>query len=179
MRANRIKDIVGRHMTDVRDLLDKLHGLSAELKWEMGDTRFKYNGDVYGGTPEGEGKMIWKDGSNYSGGWHEGMMNGKGTYEKHVDGYLAWTFEGDFANNCPLRGFLKQGDGTARKPIRGEENVTIFDWEPNVDPEEKRKGRELSSEEAERLRQKIEEETKARQDAWKNEQIGKGRHKGP
>ena len=47
------------------------------------------------------------------------------------------------------------------KPILGEEDV--------------REGRELSSNDAERIRQQIEKETKARQDAWKNEQIGKGR----
>ena len=67
MSANRIKDIVGRNMTDVRDLLDKLHGLSVELRWDKADTRFKYRGDVNEGTPEGEGTMTWRDGSNYRG----------------------------------------------------------------------------------------------------------------
>ena len=145
--------IVGIHIKDVRDLLDKLHGLSAELRWEKGDTRFKYRGDVKGSTPEGEGTMTWRDGSNYRGEWREGMMNGKGTYEKHIDGFLAWTFEGDFQNNCPLQGLLQQGNDTARE-IHGDEDVTIFEWEPNVGSGKKMNGGELEPDDASNLQHK-------------------------
>ena len=100
------------------------------------------------------------------------MMNGKGTYEKHVAGFLAWTFEGDFENNCPLQGLLQQGNDTARE-IHGDEDVTIFEWEPNVGSGKKMNGGELEPDDASALQDKMEKSAEEKHKEWVNGQLGK------
>ena len=118
--------------------------------------------------------MQYTTGDKYEGHWKDGKMNGRGEFSKYYgkktdvqmkgDGLgpvqeWAWSFYGDFKDNCPIHGQLTDGKNEAnRSDITVGRSVNIFDWNPleRTEITQRIQGRQLSIEDAANLTEDIE-----------------------
>merc|ERR1719420_1817816 len=74
--------------------------------------RKKYTGDWVNGTRSGHGTTVWKNGTDYSGGYYKGWEEGLGTVRE--DGRIV--FEGEFTSGARHgKGVVIRRDGTRLK----------------------------------------------------------------
>jgi hypothetical protein len=70
------------------------------------DPRLDYTGLTKNGTPNGNGTMTWKNGSNYTGQWIDGMKSGFGLINYFGDPFNGESYQGYWKND------MKNGFGT-------------------------------------------------------------------
>ncbi len=93
-----------------------------------------YTGQLLDGKKHGNGFMFYKNCDTYDGKWENDKMNGIGNFKKNVrsETDYDWEFEGQFINNCPQYGRLRNQKA---KDYQGSTvdvtgGVTIFEWSP-------------------------------------------------
>ena len=97
------------------------------------------------GKRMGIGKMMYTNGDVYFGKWENDHMNGDGKFQKkNKDGTgWLWEFEGEFFNDCPKTGTLKEGTMTTQSD-EWDSKKKVFDQKPTQPNSERRSTRPLS-----------------------------------
>ena len=85
------------------------------------DGGYLYTGTLFAGKFNGYGKIAFKDGTRYDGGFYEGAFHGAGVFIG--DG---WSFDGIFENGKPVRGLLVTDEKSIK--VNGESYELAERW---------------------------------------------------